>query len=193
MNQIFIEDQKFAKIDYKVKTLEKGEYENCTFTDCDFSNTDLSDIIFSECGFITCNLSLIKLSNTAFRNIAFKGCKMLGLYFDHCNEFGLSFGFDTCILNHSSFYKAKIKKTLFVNSQLQEVDFTECDLAGALFDNCDLTRATFVKTNLEKCDFRTSFHYSLDPEMNRIKKAKFSVQGVAGLLNKYDIEIDETV
>jgi len=31
----------------------------------------------------------------------------------------------------------------------------------------------------------------IDPEVNRIKKAKFSVSGVPGLLNKYDIEIEK--
>ena len=43
---------------------------------------------------------------------------------------------------------------------------------------------------LEKADFRTAFNYSIDPENNRMKKAKFSPPEVVGLLNKYDIEID---
>ncbi|MDR3250221.1 MAG: pentapeptide repeat-containing protein [Tannerella sp.] len=115
---------------------------------------------------------------------------MLGLRFDTCLEFGLSFSFDNCQLNHSSFYKTKIKKTILKNSQLQETDFAECDLTSAMFDNCDLTRAVFDHTNIEKADFRTSYNYSIDPEINRIKKAKFSILGVSGLLDKYDIDID---
>jgi len=47
----------------------------------------------------------------------------------------------------------------------------------------------FENTILEKVDFSTSFNYSIDPEMNKIKKAKFSLPEVIGLLNKYDIEI----
>jgi len=117
---------------------------------------------------------------------------MLGLRFDQCNTLGLAVGFDQCALNHSSFYKAKLKKTVFKNSQLQEVDFTECDLTGSLFDACDLMRATFENSILEKTDLRTSFNYSFDPQINRIKKAKFSLPGVLGLLDKYDIEIDRT-
>ena len=50
--------------------------------------------------------------------------------------------------------------------------------------------AAFENTILEKADFRTSFNYSIDPGKNRIKKAKFSLAGIAGLLEKYDIEID---
>ncbi len=70
-----------------------------------------------------------------------------------------------------------------------EVDFTECDLTAASFDNCDMLEATFDRTILEKADFRTAYHYSINPEVNRIKKAKFSLPEVTGLLNKYDIEI----
>jgi uncharacterized protein YjbI with pentapeptide repeats len=115
---------------------------------------------------------------------------MLGLNFDTCNEFGLSFGFENCLLNYASFYKTKIKKTIFRNSQLQETDFTECDLTGALFDNCDLARAVFSYTIIEKTDFRTSCNYSFDPEINRMKKAKFSLPAVLRLLDKYHIEIE---
>ena len=54
-------------------------------------------------------------------------------------------------------------------------------MAGATFDN----------SNLEKVDFTTAFNFSIDPEINRIKKAKFSLAGVLGLLNKYDIIIEK--
>jgi hypothetical protein len=54
-----------------------------------------------------------------------------------------------------------------------------------------LSGATFENTNLEKADFRTSFNYSIDPEINRIKKAKFALPEVLGLLNKYDLVIEK--
>jgi len=115
---------------------------------------------------------------------------MLGLQFYDCSEFGLSFRFDNCKLGHSSFYKTKIKKTVFKNSQLEEVDFIECDLASSSFENCNLAKARFENTILENADFRTSYNYSINPEINRMKKAKFSLTQVTGLLDKYDIEID---
>ena len=84
----------------------------------------------------------------------------------------------------------KIKKNVFRNCNLKEVDFTESDLSNSLFENCDLSRAIFSNTILEKCDFRSSYNYSIDPEQNRIKKAKFSVSGISGLLDKYNIIIE---
>ncbi len=143
-----------------------------------------------DCTFNDCNLSLMKLSQTNFQETIFTGCKMLGLRFDQCNQFNLSFTFDRCLLNHSSFYQARIRKTIFRNTQLQEADFTECDLTASVFENCDLAKALFDHTIIEQADFRTSINYSIDPGLNRIKNAKFSLSGVAGLLDKYHIEID---
>ena len=50
--------------------------------------------------------------------------------------------------------------------------------------------AKFENSILEKADLRTSRNYLIDPELNKIKKAKFSIHGIAGLLAKYDIEIE---
>lgn len=115
---------------------------------------------------------------------------MLGLQFGSCNEFGLLFNFDSCTLDHSSFYRLKLKKIVFRNCKLEEVDFTETDLSGAVFDNCDVAGAVFDHTVLEKADLRTAHHYSIDPTINRIKKAKFALPGITGLLDKYDIDIE---
>jgi fluoroquinolone resistance protein len=183
----YIVDQTFDRID----TLATGDYDNCVFTSCNFADKDLSACKFTDCKFTNCNLSLAKLNKTSFRDIQFKDCKMLGLRFDTCYEYGLSFSFDGCQLNHSSFYKTKIHRTAFKNAQLQETDFVEADLTGALFENCNLEGASFDRTLLDKVDMRTAYNYTIDPENNSIKKAKFSIFGLAGLLSKYDIELEE--
>ncbi|NDP20117.1 MAG: pentapeptide repeat-containing protein [Paludibacter sp.] len=190
MDKVYFEEKTVEKINYTEVPLTKGEYEYCNFINCDFSNSDLAEISFLECNFISCNLSMVKLMKTALKEINFKDCKMLGMQFDDCIKLQLSMIFENCNLSHSSFYRTKIKNTIFRNTQLHETDFTECELTGSVFDNCDLTRATFDNSILEKADFRTSNHYSIDPERNKIKKAKFSIMGISGLLDKYDIEID---
>jgi uncharacterized protein YjbI with pentapeptide repeats len=114
---------------------------------------------------------------------------MLGIQFDTCNNFGMSFSFNNCTLNHAIFYGTKIKHTKFTNCQIHGVDFTDCDLANSNFDNCDLLNSTFSNTNIEKADFSTSTNFSIDPEKNKIKKAKFSIGGLVGLVGKYNIDI----
>ena len=182
-------DKEFNKIDFSNQTMPSDEYEGCTFLNCDFSNAVLMHSTFDACTFESCNISMANIANAAFRDVEFKECKMLGLQFADCNEFGLSFSFDNCMLNHSSFYKRKLKKIVFKNCQLHETDFAESDITGSLLDNCDLMGAVFNQTIMEKSDFQTSYNYSINPEENRIRGAKFSLQGVAGLLDKYKIVI----
>jgi len=133
---------------------------------------------------------MVSLKNTAMNDVHFLGCKLVGVQFDECNPFLFSVGFENCVLKLAVFYKTNLKKTHFKNCNLQETDFTEADMTAAILDSCDLQRSIFHKTNLEKADFRSSFHYSIDPEQNRIKKARFSRMGVMGLLDKYGIEIE---
>ena len=78
----------------------------------------------------------------------------------------------------------------WTNSALHELDLSETELASAVFKGCDLQRSIFSGTNLEKADLSSSYNYSIDPERNRLKKAKFSLAGLVGLLDKYDIQID---
>lgn len=190
MEPAYFVEKTFDKIDFTAKALEKADYEACFFTNCNFMNADLSDIRFTDCEFTDCDLSTVKLLKTAFQNIKFKDCKLLGLHFDHCSDFLFEVGFENCTLNLSSFYQRKLKKTRFANCGLQEVDFAEADLSQAVFDNCDLFKAIFENTVLEKADLSSAYNYSINPELNKIKKAKFSIPDVIGLLDKYDIEVD---
>jgi uncharacterized protein YjbI with pentapeptide repeats len=88
-----------------------------------------------------------------------------------------------------TFYQLRIRKTVFRNCSVKEADFTEADLGAGVFDGCDLQHARFDRTNLEGADFRTAFNYILDPSVNKIKKARFSLAGLPGLLAHYDINI----
>lgn len=180
----------FSKKDYTQNPLPQGEYENCIFENCNFSGASLSGCIFLECTFDGCNLSLAKLSNATFRDVQFKGCKMLGLRFDECNKFLFQITAENCNCNNASFYDTKLAKTTFKNTTFHEADFSSCDLTSTLFERCDLLHATFDNTTLEKADLRTALNISLDPENNRIRKAKFSLMSLPGLLGKYGIEVE---
>ncbi len=190
MARDYVLEKTYEKTDFAAIGVVVGDYENCAFNNCNFLNVDLSAITFSECIFKDCDLSLVKLSNTAFKGVKFKGCKLLGLRFEHCADFLFAVQFEGCNLNLSAFFKKNLKHTRFMNCTLHETDFTESNLTSAIFENCDLQRAIFLHTTLEKADFRSSFNYSIDPEFNRIRRAKFSLAGLAGLLDKYDIEVE---
>lgn len=186
----YYSDQVFEKIKASQAPLLKGEYEQCRFVNCDFAEANFSEFKFLGCEFESCNLSLAKLNHTAFQDVTFKNCKLLGAHFDASNDFGLVLKFEKCVLDHASFYRKKLKGISILNCQLHETDFTECDLSQSIFDGCDLLGAIFDQTNLERADLRTAINFSINPQHNRIKRAKFSQNGLAGLLLAYDLEIE---
>jgi len=190
MSRVYIEDEIFNALTFNNQNTEEINYESCTFTNVVFTNAYLSKTTFTSCLFNDCDFSLTRLGNTSFKEVEFKNCKMLGLRFDECYPFLLSFSFEKCKLNLASFYQLKINNTLFKDCDLQEVDFTETELSGSTFNNCDLTNAIFDHTVLEKVDFRSSQHYSINPLLNNIKKAKFSATELKGLLDSFDIIIE---
>lgn len=180
-----IEDQLVEK----KNQLAPGTYENCQFKSCNFEKADFSNYKFIDCIFDNCNLSLIHQENISLQDCSFKECKILGFQFFKANTFNLSFSFDKCILDHSSFQGLKIKKTAFKDCLLKEVDFENTDCSQCTFDNCNFERALFFQTNLTQADFRSSYNYILDPEFNTIKGAQFKLEGIPGLLQKYKIKI----
>jgi fluoroquinolone resistance protein len=190
MSLKYFDEQLFETKDFTKSNLEIGEYERCTFKGLDISNTDLSNFVFSECTFLNCNLSNCKVKETAFREVEFTDCKLLGLHFEDCKAFLFSIYVVNCNLNLSCFFQVNLKRSKIKNSSLHEVDFTSADLSNLHLDNWDLLNATFMGTNLEAADLRLAINYSIDPELNKIKKAKFSSTGIAGLLHRYDIVIE---
>jgi fluoroquinolone resistance protein len=182
------EDKTFTKI--KTEDIAATQtFESCRFLNCDFSSANFANKLFSDCFFEDCNLSLMSLVNTGLQNIRFKHCKLSGANFTRCNDFLLEMHFENCILDNAIFFKKKNKKGTFLDCSMIETDFTEADLTDAKFDNCNLHRAFFDRTILKNADFSTAYNFIIDPDNNDIKKAKFSAQGLPGLLAKYDIRI----
>jgi len=52
-----------------------------------------------------------------------------------------------------------------------------------------LKNAISENTNLEKVDFRNAKNLKIDPDCNRLKGAKFSIDNAIRLLDKYNITI----
>ena len=184
------EDQTFTKVTAEAIAGRKRTFENCKFISSDLSYADLSGMVFIDCYFEGCNLSLIRLSDTGLQNIQFKECKLTGADFSKSRDFLFEANFNNCILDNAIFYKKKNKGAKFTDCSMVETDFTEADLTDVQFNNCNLNRAFFNRTTLKNADLRTSYNFIIDPDINILKKARFSVHGLPGLLAKYDIRIE---
>lgn len=190
MDSKYIDDQTFTNINFSKEALPISEYEYCSFLGCDFSNVVLTGQRFLECEFVDCNFSNATLADSSFQTVVFKNCKMLGLQFESCDQFGFAASFGSCQLDHSSFHRMKLNRTSFTDCLMEGVDFSLADLKGSKILDCNLLHAIFQDTILEKVDLRKSVNYIINPEQNRIKNAKFSLPDVIGLLDKYKILID---
>ncbi len=184
------ESKTFTNVDYTEKTLRDREFYKCTFVGCNFTKSDLIGNSFEDCTFENCNFSMTKVKGVGFRNATFKECKIIGIDFTECNKFMFSFSFYKCTLEYSTFFGTKLLKTKFEKCSLKETDFSEVNLSASIFSDCDLAGTVFSNTILEKVDFRTATNYSIDPEFNKLKKAKFSGFNLEGLLHKHQLEID---
>lgn len=184
------QDKTFEKVLYPGKTIRGREFENCMFRNCDFSDSDFSQNRFTDCQFIGCNLAMLKLGNSTLDNVTFSECKLTGIDFSACEEFLFTVRFESCLMDYTSFLKRKMPKTNFLGCSLKNAVFEQANLTKAVFDNTDLAGATFERTHLNEADLVTAYNYIIDPEMNNIKKARFSQSGLAGLLTRYDIQVE---
>lgn len=189
---MLIENTVFKKEDYTTLPLKAWEYDGCTFVNCNFFESNISNTTMRNCTFQNCDLSLVKTSWSTFDMVQFIDCKMVGFRLDLCSAFLLWVSFENCILKYAQFLNLPLKETKFIKCDLQEVDLTGANLWSCIFDGCNFLGAIFQRTNLEKADMSSSFNYIIDPENNTITKAKFSYTWIAGLLTKYDIEIEAT-
>ncbi|MGI4804119.1 MAG: pentapeptide repeat-containing protein, partial [Janthinobacterium lividum] len=106
-------------------------------------------------------------------------------------DFSFSVSFENCVLDYASFSRKKLRNTIFKKCKLQEANFMESDLTGSVFADCDLSRTLFSNTILNEVDFTSAYNFSIDPEKNKLKKAKFVVAGLQGLLEKYNLIVVE--
>lgn len=186
--QCFLE-KKFDSDDFSKISVYSNEYEKCAFKNCNFTDASLVNLQFFDCEFINCNFTMTKLQKSGFKDCFFDGCKLIGINFGDCNKFMFSANYKDSIINFCFFNKNNIQKTRFEKCHIEETTFSESDLSEVLFENCDLSMSTFEKCNLTKTDFVSSRNYVFNPEENKIKKTKISVEGAIGLLGRFDLYI----
>lgn len=182
-------DKTFDKTIFFGQRLDNREFDGCTFRNCDFSGSTFFECTFIDCTFTDCNLAMSKFPASGLKTVNFIECKLLGIRFDECDDFLFAVNFDHCVLDYSWFSRKKMPKTRFTETSLKGVNFESVDLASAVFDGCNLEDAVFDQANLSGADLTAAWNFTIDPERNSIKKAKFSNDALAGLLGKYDIKI----
>lgn len=189
MTGFYYENETFDQLQLAGEDLSQKEFVDCIFQGCDFSEANFYKTDFIDCQFRDCNLSMVVVEQTGWKNVLCKHCKILGVDFQLCSDFLLKLAFEDCQLDYANFDKKKLAKTPFIDCRLESVSFQETDLSEAQFRGSILSHSQFYQTQLSGADFRGASAYTIDPNQNRIRGAKFSLEGVPGLLQQYQIEI----
>lgn len=181
-------NEAFQNIDQGEGVIDKSDFEGCVFENCNFQQSVFSKCLFESCTFVRCNLGLIKIQDVQFQSTQYSRCKMIGIDW---TGLGLSFDmkFEDCVLDDSIFAGLDIRNIEMIRCKLRGVDFTDTNLTDAVFHESDFKEARFINTNLTKADFSGAFNYSIKPDLNNLKRTKFSLSGVIGLLEDLDIII----
>lgn len=167
------------------------EFEECTFRKLDLSRMAFSGSSLVNCRFEACNLSGIELKNTKLYDISFINCKLAHVDFGSCNAFGFHVDFQECVLDYTVFLNRKLKKSHFIDCSLKEAYFLKCDLTGTAFKHCNLELTKFEDNNLTQVDFASSYNMEINPDSNKLKKARFSLESLPGLLTKHDLIVSK--
>ncbi len=181
--------ESFADLSSSKEDVQSRIFEECEFKNCTFIETNFVKCKFLNCQFADCVLSAVKPLNSRFAGVAFRRSKTIG--FDWPKAMKVEkLEFENCQINYSNFRLVKIAKIKILDCEAKEVDFIETDMSGGDFRNTDFERSVFFKTNLTGADFRGARNYKIDARNNVVKKARFSVPEVLGLLSGLEIFID---
>lgn len=186
-------EEAFELIELKEKTIESKRFEACTFKKCQFTEAEFRQCEFVDCEFIHCNLSMAKFINTGFNEAVFENCKLIGIDWTKVKwpfvKLACPVKFYQCDLSFSNFFEINLVDAVFEECKVHEVDFRGAELNGASLCYNDFYKSIFQHCNLSKSDFTGSTNYLINPEENKITKAKFSFPEVMDLLRHLDITI----
>ena len=96
-----------------------------------------------------------------------------------------------CAISHSTFIGLSLRRMQIAECLARDVDFTEADLSQADCRHTDFAQSRFLHTDLTKADFTGATNYAIAPNLNVLKKTKFSLPEAMSLLYGLDIILED--
>jgi uncharacterized protein YjbI with pentapeptide repeats len=174
-------DRAFERVTYRAKMVNRRAFDNCTFTKCIFQEITFQNCKFRNCTFSGCNLRLMRVAGSSFRETIFKQSAVTGVNWGEgsWSKSGLldSIGFSESEVSYSVFFGLALTKMVMAKCVAKNADFAEANLTQADFTATDFAEARFLHTNLTEANFTHARNYAIDPGLNNVKGAKFSLPG----------------
>lgn len=188
-------DQVFEEVRLEQAELVSSEFYDCTFIHCSFVESVFRDCRFVNCVFQKCDLSLAQVPNSVFSVTRFEDSKVLGVNWTQADWSATwlrdPIGFFKCAISHSTFIGLSLREIRIRDCVAVDVDFRESDLSQADFAGTDLSESLFSNTDLTEADLSRARNYHIDPGLNVLKQARFSLPEAMSLLYSLDIVLTE--
>ncbi len=183
-------DHVFQNLDLRQQVIEGCSFDACTFNQSSFSGATLKNCRFVDCIFEHCDLSNTQLTSSTLRSVKFQNSKLVGINWTAASEV-MHLAWYECILNYGNFSGLDLRKCVLFQCMAIEADFIQTNFSEANLGATDFASARFASTNLIKADFRQARNYSIRPDSNKIKNAKFSLPEATLLLYGLDIILEQ--
>ncbi|MEM8628838.1 MAG: pentapeptide repeat-containing protein [Chlamydiota bacterium] len=165
------------------------EFFACTFSGLPLIETDFQGTHFSECSFASCDLHMLQMKRCRLQDVLFTDCKIVGVPFFLCERRFFTPQFQSCVLIGCNFSHLSMRGISFCKSKVHECSFLEADLTRANLQETDFAGSLFHHTNLAKADFKGARNYAINPQVNVVKKARFSLPDALCLLESFEVDI----
>ncbi len=189
------EGRTFRALRWEDSRVAGTEFDRCVFDRCVLSRSVLTHCRFTSCRFVGCDLSNVSVPSSRLRDVRFETTKLLGVDWTKADAMAdahapTSLSFVECVLDLSSFFGLNLRGAVMERCSAKEVDLAEADLRDAVCRGTDFAGAKFHATNLEHADLREALNYAIDPRVNKVRGASFSLPEAAALLRGLDIVIE---
>ncbi|MES2800926.1 MAG: pentapeptide repeat-containing protein [Bdellovibrionota bacterium] len=182
-------DQILQNLDLRLQVIEGCSFDACTFKQGNFNGAALKNCRFVDCTFEHCDMSNVQLTSSTLRSVKFQNSKLVGINWTAASEV-MHLGWYECILNYGNFSGLDLRKCVVFQCSAIEADFIQTNFSEANLCGTDFALARFASTILIKADFRQAKNYSIRPDSNKIKNAKFSLPEATLLLYGLDIVLE---
>ena len=189
------EDQTFEGLSLPGAEIRAKEFAGCTFTGCSFLEARFRACRFVDCTFVRSDLSLCSLEECSFTTTEFIDSQIIGVNWTEASwpALGLfdAIGFERCAISHSTFIGLGLRRVKIVDCVAHDVDFAEANLSEAVCVGTDFQDSRFLRTDLSEADFTGARNYAISPNLNMLRKARFSLPEAMALLYGLDIILTE--
>jgi fluoroquinolone resistance protein len=188
-------DQTFREVHIEQGELVSSEFYDCVFLRCRFVGTLFRGCRFANCTFRRCDLSLVQVPESTFSSTRFEDSTVIGVDWTQATwptaGLGDPIGFFNCAISHSTFIGLRLRGIQIRDTVARDVDFREAGLSQADFGGTDLGESMFIHTDLTEADLSRARNYHIDPGLNVLTRARFSLPEAMSLLYCMDIVLTD--